>query len=248
MRTRNPARYTAPIGTLRILQKWQLCLVFCLVIAKPISASTDVDIVNTALNELNSQRLDHWRFSAIERTHSQVLRMVYHPVRNNVGRIELISINGREPTAKESDRFAKSHPPRMAGESSQHGYALHDLITPDSLQWDSSEDGIDTFHFTPRFAFAGISRSDYPMQGTLRFDRQSRQLSSFDIRTTTTFHPKRGTQVDQFYLTIDFEPHANGTLLTRRIRTRLEGKAFWLFTLIQDIEIFFYDYLPTSQQ
>ncbi len=247
MKTCNPARYTAPLRTLRILTKWTLCLLFFLIIATRTSASTAVDIVNAALDELSSQRLDHWRFSAIERTNSQVLRMVYHPVRNNVGRIELVSINGREPTAKESDRFAKSHPPRMAGESSQHGYALGDLITPDTLQWHSSEDGIDTFHFTPRFAFAGITRSDYPMKGTLRFDSQSRQLISFDIRTTTSFRPKRGTRVDQFYLTIDFDAHANGTLLTQRIRTRLEGKAFWLFTLIQDIEIFFYDYLPTSQ-
>jgi len=210
----------------------------------PFSAgqTTETERIHDALQHMQEQRLDNWSFDAVERNNTKVYRMTYHAIQHGIGEIELLDIDDLPPTEKERESFAKDHPARKPDAEEKEGAELLDIVTPGSLRYKSTEEGISTYTFTPQLAFDGSPKSDYPLRGTLLFDETRRFIRSFQVSTESAFTPKTGMKVLDFDLHLTFSKNDNGTILPQSVRTQFRGKALFFITVQQDIEVRYFNY------
>ncbi len=212
------------------------------------SEPATIEKVQGALQYMQAQELDEWSFDSVERNNQTVYRMTYHAIVNGKGEITLLDINGKPPTEKEIESFEKDHPSRKPREIEKEGIELTEIIVPDSLQFESSLDGISVFSFLPQFAFDKQPKSDYPLKGSIEFDESESFIKQFHVSTKESFKPKFGMKIINFDLQLEFDKHESGAVLTKKVHTQFEGKAFLLVPIKQDIEIDYFNYQMSPEQ
>ena len=210
-----------------------------------VSAQTthpSVEQVYNTIKSMESQQLDHWQFDAVERNQGTTYRMTFLPIQNGTGDIELHDINGEKPSLKEEESFHKDHHPRKPKEIEKVGVELSEIISPNSLAYQSTQDGISTFTFAPQFKFGDEISDAYPLEGVLLYQDTSGFISDFYVHTQAPFSPKFGMKVINFDLHLQFTKHQSGMVLAKKIHTQFEGKAFFFATIKQDIEVSYFNY------
>lgn len=225
------------------------CLVFLLISTLSAEQNRDRVIhVEEILVQMESQRLDDWKFDAVESNQGTTYRMTYHPIKNGEGEIELHDINGRKPTEKEKEDFYKDHPPRKPREVEKTGVELSEIVTPGTLTFQTSVEGVSTYTFTPQFKFADEISSEYPLEGILLLREEAGYISDFYVHTKNPFNPKVGMKVINFDLHLQFSKHETDTVLPKKVHTSFEGKAFFFVTIKQEIELSYFNYQKAAQK
>jgi len=206
------------------------------------AAPASVEEIYVKLQSIQNQNLDPWSFEAIERNNSKTVHMIYRPVQNGLGMIELINIDGNPPTEKEKENFAKDHKPRKPKNMEKSGAELLDMMVEGSLQYRSSDNGLSTYSFIPQFKFDKTPSSAFPLTGQIEYDEIQQSIISFHVSTREPFSPKWGMSVINFDLKLTFNLHESGTVILQNTQTRFSGKAFWLIPIRMDTEVTYFDY------
>lgn len=191
-------------------------------------------LLQEAIAAIDEDYRDHWAFTetAIDSEATVIGR--FDPRRGGEDRWQLISVDGRAPTADEAETFRID----KAGEMAADGPADEDeaeaevgeMVRPDTLSLIEETADYWLFSFVPE----NDDDEDFleMMQGTLRIAKDGRYLEHINIESSGPFKPAFGVKVHRFLTRLTFGPAvAGGPIVPRSVAFNVKVRAYLLMNV-----------------
>ena len=217
-------------------------------LAPPALARDYSELFEEAVNNVSWQYPHNWAYTETRtgKDSSRVAR--FDPSRPEGERWNLLSIDGREPTATEIDEF-------LADKADYGGFMSGDneddkeddvrtMVEPGSLQLLEESDS----HWLLRFAPESDDEDEEfleEMDGTVRIAKADGRLEYIDIRSDKPVKPAVGVKIREFVTRFEFKrATGDGPVVPVAFRFLIKGRAYLAigFEEMQSVE--FSDFVP----
>lgn len=169
-----------------------------------------------ALESITWKFHQDWAFTETEMGSDGNFVGRYDPRHPDGDRWILQSIDGREPTAEESRRYAD----RKRAERSEDGHEedgdIDNMVDPGSLELVEETDSYWLLRFVPAHDGGGDDDDEMGrkvlerMDGTIKIIKDGHYLEYLDIRNTKPIRPKAGVKMTKFLTRLTFGPAVEG--------------------------------------
>ena len=204
--------------------------------------------VLSAIREFEQTSLDDWSYEFEETKEKKTHRGIYFPVINGQGKITLYTIDGREPTEQEREKFERKHSPREPSNGKNNERIATMMITPGSLIFETSENGLSTFGFIPQLSFNGPPKPVKAMVGSLVYDESGKFMRHIEIHSTKPFKAQRGIKIKHMKLRLEFDRLPDGTLVPLSNYMQVSAKAFFVVNFTEEETTYFKNYLKKESE
>jgi hypothetical protein len=218
-------------------------LILCLLLAAPVGADDHVTFVKDAFESLSTDFHEEWAFTHVETEDDVELIGRYDPSLVESERWQLMSVNGREPTADESADYRRE----MADEFNDDDDESDDgIIDYESLFLIRDTPELRVYRFSPNFGDEGDdvgAKFLRNVEGTLSIARDGNYVQSIELRNERPIRPIFSVKISQFLTHLQFGPAAGvGPIVPLSVEVEVKGRAA-LFVKIDEREsVRFMDY------
>jgi hypothetical protein len=224
-------------------------LILCLLLAAPVDADDHVTFVKDAFESISTDFHEEWAFTHVETEDDVELIGRYDPSLVESERWQLISVNGREPTADESAdyRWDKSDEFHDDDKESDDG-----IIDYESLVLIEDTPELRVYRFSPNF---GEEEDDDDMgakflrdvEGTLSIARDGNYVQSIELRNERTIRPIFSVKIKQFLTHLQFGPADGvGPIVPLSVEVEVKGRAALVVKIDERESVRFTDYERTG--
>lgn len=218
-------------------------LILCLLLAAPVGADDHVTFVKDAFESLSTDFHEEWAFTQVETEDDVELIGRYDPSLVESERWQLVSVNGREPTADESADYRRD----MADEFNDDDNESDDgIIDYESLVLIRDTPELRVYRFSPNFGDEGddvgakILRN---VEGTLSIARDGNYVQSIELRNERTIRPIFSVRINQFLTHLQFGPAGGvGPIVPLSVEVKVKGRAALLIKIDERESVRFMDY------
>ena len=206
-------------------------------------ASTQLQLtIAQAISRYEETPREKWAFqmSSYENEEGDISSSVvsFDPARNKQQPWQLLSIDGKIPTAKQQRTFAKRHNKNDGQEKvpqkeqQSFRFKLRDLIVLDSLTLLSEDENLLRAKFAVELQKLGVEASK-KLTGELLYNKRQKFIEQVVIRNTAPFSPMFSAKITQFSLTFEFDIIHNA-VLPQKYHLNMQG-SFAFFTEINEV-------------
>lgn len=231
IRNRNPFLYTAMFA-------------FMFLLSGHVQSSGAPDYVALAKLRLaemdNTDTNENWFYTATIQTDEETLVSKNDPSKEKGERRELISVNGKPPTAERLKEFEKREAKRLEdSEKDKSRSKFSEMVDFSTLKLVEVSDGQAVLSFTP--VLDRLEKESDKLDGSLRMSTETHLIEEFSLANTAKLSPVFSVSLNTFNMHFAFSP-VDGDVLVSNMKTRIEGKAGFLKKFKESTEISFSDY------
>lgn len=162
------------------------------------------DYLRTALAHFNPNPPDGWAYALETNRNDQTMVEFFNPSRPPGGQWTLRQFQGRNPTADELEKYARSRPATGSG-GTQANFKNED-IEPGSLKLVEENDTRATFSATFREQSSGPDKMLGHLSLTLTVNKQPAYIERYVEELTEPYSPVLGVKMNQLRIEATFSP------------------------------------------
>jgi len=214
-----------------------------LVLTAPVVADDHVAIVEQAFANISNDYHQEWAFteSVIEDGVTFVGR--YDPRLPENARWSLLTVDGREPTAEESDEFQDDRQDEFHDDDDDNEI---DIVDVDTLKLVEETDEYWLFRFIPDMDDDEDDEAQKFMQqvdGTVKIIRDGNYLEYIDMRNKKPIRPVFGVKFSRFLTRLTFGPAGGeGPIVPLSIDVEVRGRAMLVIKIDERESVHYDDY------
>lgn len=213
---------------------------FCLLLlaAVPVFAQDDYsEIVDRAFEAIDQGLRTNWAYTESRLEEGTLWVGRYDPRREEEGRWQLLSVDGREPTAEEIEEYRDE----QDGPDESDKNSRTTRVDRNSLTLREEGDDYLLFDFDP------AEDDDEFMENVdamLKIVTASEPyVASMDMSSRKAFKPAAGIKIHEFATHLTFAPqNENGPVLPRSVRVKVRGRAYLVISFDESTSIDYSDY------
>jgi len=218
---------------------------FVLLLTAPAVADNNTAMVESAFSKISDDYYREWAFTESTIEDDMTFIGHYDPRLDEDTRWNLLSVDGREPTADEAADYQRGKKNEFRGHNSNDSDDV-DMIKFDTLALIEETDEYRLFSFEPRADddegdhAAGFMRK---VKGTLKIVRDGNYLAYIDLRNDKPVRPAIGVKISRFRTHLAFGPAAgNGPIVPLGIDVEVKGRAMLFVKFDEQESIRYSDY------
>jgi hypothetical protein len=226
---------------MRMIRK--LCLMILIAIA-PASLAADVELAQRALERMSEIELNQWSY---QRTlvSEDGTRIDHHdPRRAEPEHWQIVSIDGRSPTAEEIEEYNEGRETGDRKEAESKGSRdIVEMLDPGSLELQSSDDIGANYTFRLRSPNGRKEKQWNRIAGQFHVFHNDGNPFVDHVRlwNTETVYPRFGLQISEFVLFMDFAEHAEA-VLPLRLEFHIGGHAWLIVRVKKSYQFHFHNF------
>jgi hypothetical protein len=217
----------------------------CITTGAALAATNHAAILQEAAQSMDDDYLQEWAFT--ETTIDSETQTIgrYDPRQPEGKRWQLLSYNGREPTADEMAEYAEDqeHDNRSSSpDDRDHDHDLDNIAEADSLELIEETDEYWLYSFTP------VEDDDDEefmkfVDATMKIVKDGPYIEHVDMHSNKPFKPQFGVKVKEFVTRLIFGPaDAGGPIVPLSVDVRIKARAFLAIGIDESMSIYFSDY------
>ena len=214
-------------------------LLFCSISAN--ASKIDIKTLQNAANAFHSENQKDWSFTLEEVKKEKLSEIIYHPIIEGVGKVELKSLDGRNPTEDEIEKFKKHHRNRKSKSVDKKDNTF-EIVSWDTVEMISEDEETASFGFTPFMDFGGEPKLIPELKGILVYDRKGEFISSLSMNAPKPFKPDGKVKFKKMNVDMTFQKMEDGSILIRSIRNQVKGRAMLLIGFDQNESLRYFNY------
>ena len=228
-----------------------LCLaisIVALLLCNHVLASDSPDYVEIAKSRLaeidETDMRETWFFTIVTSTKEEILVVQNDPTREDGQRRQLVSVNGKAPTAERLEEFEEQQAKRNEedGESSRKSFS--EMVDFSTLTLVEINEQQAVLSYTP--VLDGLEKASDKLEGSLKLNANTYLVEELSLVNTEKFSPAFSVSLTTFNMKFLFTPVGGETLLSG-METSIEGKAGFLKKFKESTEVVFSDYQRMSE-
>lgn len=213
-----------------------------LLLTVPVVADDHLDIVERALGNISADFHQQWAFTESATEKGVVFVGRYDPRLSGNKRWNLLTIDGRTPTAGEIADYQDDKEGHFDGDDNDSDI---ELVKLETLELIEETDDSWVFRFVPKLDDDEDKHARKFMRqvdGTLKINRNGNYLEYIDLRNKKTIRPAWGVRFSRFRTRLTFGPAGDaGPIVPLSIDVELKGRAM-VFIKINESESVRYDH------
>jgi hypothetical protein len=209
-----------------------------------------LDMARQALTSLDETSLEGWAFTETTVRNGTETVAHYDPSRPEGERWTLHTVDGRQPTDDEIEKFEKQRSGRHREEDEEdeeQGFSA--VIEAESLVSLKDSPTHAVYRFKPSSGEEGEDdgMSEH-LDGLLRISKEGPFVESLEMRSREPFSPAFSVKIKEFSTVMTFAPVGEErTVLPESVKVRMVGRAMLLKKLDETVETRFSDYRFVGQ-
>ncbi len=193
-------------------------------------------ILASAFAAFDENYLESWAFTE-ERTLSGVTSVGRYDPRES-DQWQLLVIDGRKPSAKESEEYQEGKASGGNGASQR----ADSMVTPDSLSLKEETARYWLFDFLP-MGEGGSAKVMKHLDGTIRISKSGPAVEFIDVRSAKSFRPRFGVRIREFLTHLEFtRAEDDGPVVPRQLQFRINMRAYGVISVDERVSIEYRDY------
>ncbi|MEM8817779.1 MAG: hypothetical protein AAGE85_18345 [Pseudomonadota bacterium] len=228
--------------------------------AQPAAAQDYDALLTRAIEKITWEYPDNWAYTERRQTRKAVWVGRYDPSADAESPWTLLSVDGRAPTAEETETFLEDKADdednsgdgthedsgEQSGEDSDEG--VGEMITAGSLELVEEDSEHWLFAFTPKGEDEEETRFLEQMHGTLRISKPDGHLEALDIVNEKPVKPKTGVKIRDFKTSLEFGRAFDGGLIVPlSFHFRIKGRAYLAVGFDEMETVEFSDFEPVIE-
>lgn len=207
-----------------------LIAVACLFAVGTTAAAEDyAALFEKAIDNISWDVQDEWAYSRSSLEDGKLWNGRFDPRRDEGVRWELISVDGREPTAKELKKFAHDQKEHDSSSDSR----TTEIVGADSLELLEETDDYWLFTFVPDDDEDALIES---VDSKVKIIKAGHYVESIDIRNHSDIRPGFGTKLTKFVMRMEFGPAIeDGPIVMQSVKVNVAGRALF-FIGVNELE------------
>lgn len=207
---------------------------FCLlllVVSTNTAAESHQDLVARAFTNFGKNFQDEWAFTENATEEGVTWTGRYDPSRVEAERWQLLSVDGREPSAEETDTWLGEKQRELESDRDDDeengGDNGADMISPDSLALIDETDEHWLFSFVPRDDDEDGDKFLKHVSGELMVVKDGHYVAYIDMHNDAPIKPAFGVKIKEFLTRLQFAPASpDGPIVPVSVDVRIKGRAF----------------------
>lgn len=210
------------------------CLAACAWGAPGARAGTLPANLAEALNAFRADGPKGWTYTQITESGSESLEENFDPVRPEPDSWLLIARDGRKPTADELKTYREGKSRRAGGATAPR---LQDQLDPESATLVRTEGDRAWWRFAMKPGAADDSSAIH-LDVTFCFHLPTLSVASVEIASREAFSPMFGIRIAETKTVMTYSlPEAGRPALLQKVTLRVQGRAFWIKSLDQNMTV-----------
>lgn len=210
-------------------------------IARPALAASLPEDLRAALAGYRAEGSKGWAFTQSTRAAGKSLVERYDPRLPEFRRWTLLQKNGRPPTEKELATYTEQQTRRSRGDTAPNVKEQIDEATGQRVEDDGTR-----AHWRFRLRTTDEDdRSAAHMAVTFVLHRPTATIERMELASFEPFKPVTGIAIEQARTVVEYSlPEGERPTLLQRITVTLRGRAWWIKSLDDDMEVVYSDFEP----
>lgn len=212
------------------------CLAVCALGAPGARAGALPANLAGALNDFRADGPKGWTYTQITAAGNESLEENFDPTRPEPDRWILVARDGRKPTADELKTYREGKSRRSGGATAPR---LQDQLDPESATLLRTEGDLAWWRFAMKPGAADDSSAIH-LDVTFCFHLPTLAMASVEIASREAFSPMIGIRIAATRTVMTYSlPEAGRPALLQKVTLRVQGRAFWIKSLDQDMTVTF---------
>lgn len=214
-------------------------------------AESHDSIVKRAFDALDDDFPEGWSFTETVENGEGSSIARYDPTLSEANPWTLLSIDGREPTEKETRQFQERKARRREAREADEGRSpsVDDMVARGTLTLREETDTHWEFGFTPAANSKEGAEFMRHVDGTLWVRKDGHYVSLIRLRNRETLKPGKGVRIESFDTRLEFGPaFADGPILPLLVQSAVRGKAMLMIRFDENERIRYSDFKPVADQ
>ena len=221
----------------------KLLTIFLLLSTSLALAETHDELIDRAFEAVDDDLSARWSYTRTEDADDEVYVGRYDPRLPELEQWTLISVDGREPTADETEDYLEKRNRDLERKSDGDDDELKSMVKEGSAVLVSETDEYWLFDFEPM----GDSEDDEvfmeSVDGTLKIMKNGHYVAEISLQNSGTIKPGKGVKIKEFFTQLQFAPIAEGgKALPQRVQASIKGKAFMVVKIDQTQTVTFTEF------
>ena len=208
------------------------------------TAATMPDDLRAALASYRAEGTRGWAFTQSTRASGKSLVERYDPRLPEFSRWTLLQKDGRAPTEEERRSYAEQQTRRSRGDTAPNVKEQIDESTAERVDDDGTRA---RWRFRLRTTDED-DRSAAHMAATFVLHRPTATIERMELASFEPFRPVTGIAIEQARTVVEYSlPEGDRPTLLRRITVTLRGRAWWIKSLDDDMEVVYSEFESAGQ-
>ncbi len=210
------------------------CLAACALTTPVARAGTLPPNLAEALNAFRADGPKGWTYTQITESGNESLEENFDPARPEPDHWILVARDGRKPTADEFKTYREGKSRRAGGATAPR---LQDQLDPESATLLRTEGDLAWWRFAMKPGAADDS-SALHLDVTFCFHLPTLAVASVEIASREAFSPMIGIRIAATRTVMTYSlPEAGRPSLLQKVTLRVQGRAFWIKSLDQNMTV-----------
>lgn len=219
--------------------RFSLPTLLLLVAATALSAAPLPPEYETILKAFRAEGAKGWAFTQTTSGASHSLVERFEPLKPEFHRWTLLKKDGRDPTEKELKEYQEKQTRRTSGDTAPDVTKQLDLESAERVSDDNERAAY-------RFRLKPGDKEDTSaafMQVTFTFNKPTKAIERVELASTGEFSPMFAVKIREARTVMLYSlPEGDRPSLLDRITVRVRGRAMWIKSLDEDMQVVYSDY------
>jgi hypothetical protein len=219
-------------------------LAICLLLfASPAFAESFEELIDRAFERLDDDLSGHWSYTHTQDSGEGIYVGRYDPRLPESNRWTLISVDGREPTADETEDYRDEQAEKHDQESDDEDNSFASIATKGSVALIEETDGYWLFSFEPSPDSEDEREFMESIHGTLKVIKEGHYVALITLQNRNTIKPGKGIKIREFLTRLEFAPvQDDGPVLPHSVQATVKGKAFFVIRIDESETVKYSDF------
>jgi len=219
-------------------------LAICLLMFATVAfAESHEELIDRAFERLEDDLSGHWSYTHTYDDGEVIYVGRYDPRLPEPDRWTLISVDGREPTADETEDYRDEQAEDQNQESDDDDNSVESIATKGSVALIEETDGYWLFSFEPAPDSEDEREFMESIHGTLKVIKEGHFVALITLQNRDTIKPGKGIKIKEFRTRLEFAPvQDGGPVLPHSVQAIVKGKAFFVVRIDESETVKYSDF------
>jgi hypothetical protein len=214
-----------------------------LVVTSLALAESHEELIDRAFQAVEDDLSARWSYTRTEEDQDGVYVGRYDPRQPESERWTLITVDGREPSAEETEDYLAERNREPAGDNDDDEKELNSMVEKGSAVLLEETDSFWLFGFKPRGDTEDDRAFMESVDGTLKIVKDGHYVAEIALQNSSPIKPAKGVKIKAFFTRLAFAPiEDGGPALPRSVQASIQGKAFFVMNIDESETVTFSEF------
>jgi len=219
-------------------------LTICLLLFASLAfAESHEELIDRAFEALEDDLSAHWSYTHTQEDSEGLYVGRYDPRLPESDRWRLISVDGREPTAEETEDYLDQQADEQDREPDDDDNSFESIAKKGSVSLIDETGSYWLFSFEPAPDSEDESEFMESVHGTLKVIKEGHYVARITLQNRGAIKPGKGIKIEEFLTRLEFAPiQDGGPVLPHSVQATIKGKAFFVVRIDETETVRFSDF------